>query len=828
MIRFCNKQVLNNKYIQVVVLQDRVTFDMDIWKNAKYYFASSEVKDAERLLYLIKEKMLQGVCYDVVSTEGIVLETDVWEDAAGFFECYKSSADICVLLPIVDKAGRVICYAYEDSDADREVRMLNELKEIPNILQFTDVYPEYEYVKIYGFNELAYYFAQYLESLGIAVTIEDELYQFFFAGKQCKTRNDKCLEIYAEGTLNDNNLLDKLLWSVSSEFEYIDKIYEANIEEGFIKDVEGNLITLIQKLKLEKEIVICGTGMVACDVYDFLVENGIDICCFLEERNDRKCHRLFGKKIMSSQIIRKLYKNPVFIECNSKNSSWGFGGVDYYDYLGYRRNRNYFLIKDYTDIKSNHLANLLQNKKMILAGNIFLCNKMLKFLEDNQISVMGYLSGEGAQLNKQENIPRICKENVDKDMICLIVIPEFFSAQMQRKKEKEKRHLEEYLKRCGINDYTDYFSHILAFIEIEEKNRTISKSWLRPKRIILGSIEHSSGNVYVKELLDGHPSILMETDWRYLDDKLFWLCICLSLETKENILFWFRKLYEDEWEGKFYNIELFKMKLKELLVSGSDEFTSQDLFVMFHIAYMYMYGIDVQDVTSKIIYWEPHDIPRPILEECVRWLGGDCQCDILNVVRNIYMRHGSGIKGRIKMGWNSGLDVSAFSYIIWNYPSIDKKNFYKSKRYILKFEELKLNSSQLLLDLCNEWSIEWSETLMKTTCKENADYENGLARGFDLKPVYNLYEEYFSEFDRFRMSLMNAPYQKKYGYPYVEISEFSRKELLGIFLKKNRFENIEDNGTKKKTDLRLQKMVMLNLQKLKRYYYIEKSESENL
>lgn len=520
MIRFCNKQVLNNKCIQVVVLQDRVTFDVDIWKNAKYCFASSEVKGAQRLLYLIKEKMLQGVCYDVVSTEGIVLETDVWENAAGFFECNKYSADICVLLPIVDKAGRVICYAYEDSDADREVRMLNELKEMPGILQFTDVYPEYEHVKIYGFNELAYYFAQYLESLGIAVTIEDKWYQRFFYRKQCKTQNDKCLEIYAEGTANDKNLLDKLLWSVSSEFECIDKVYEANIGKGFIKDAEGNWITLIQKLRLEKEVVICGTGMVACDVYDFLVENGIDICCFLDERYDRKCHKLFGKNIVSGQIIRKLYKRPVFLECNSKNSSWGFGGVDYYDYLGYRRNRNYFLIKDYIDIKSNHLMNLLQNKKIILAGNVFLCSKISKFLESNQISVMGYLSDEGVQLNK-ESMPSISEENVDEDKVCLIVIPEFFSAQMQRKQEKEKRHLEECLKRCGINDYTDYFSHILAFISIEEKNRIISKSWLRPKRIILGSIEHSCGNVFVKELLDGHPSILMETDWRYLDDKLF-------------------------------------------------------------------------------------------------------------------------------------------------------------------------------------------------------------------------------------------------------------------------------------------------------------------
>lgn len=69
---------------------------------------------------------------------------------------------------------------------------------------------------------------------------------------------------------------------------------------------------------------------------------------------------------------------------------------------------------------------------------MFLCSKISKFLESNQISVMGYLSDEGVQLNK-ESMPSISEENVDEDKVCLIVIPEFFSAQMQRKQEKEKK-----------------------------------------------------------------------------------------------------------------------------------------------------------------------------------------------------------------------------------------------------------------------------------------------------------------------------------------------------------------------------------------------------
>lgn len=36
--------------------------------------------------------------------------------------------------------------------------------------------------------------------------------------------------------------------------------------------------------------------------------------------------------------------------------------------------------------------------------------------------------------------------------------------------------------------------------------------------------------------------------------------------------------------------------------------------------------------------------------------------------------------------------------------------------------------------------------------------------------------------------MINAPWQKKYGYPYVELSQFTRKEQQEIFLEKFYFE----------------------------------------
>ena len=40
-----------------------------------------------------------------------------------------------------------------------------------------------------------------------------------------------------------------------------------------------------------------------------------------------------------------------------------------------------------------------------------------------------------------------------------------------------------------------------------------------------------------------------------------------------------------------------------------------------------------------------------------------------------------------------------------------------------------------------------------------------------------------------RISLISAPYQKKYGYPYVSCLNFTRRELQEMFLKGWRWEN---------------------------------------
>lgn len=141
-------------------------------------------------------------------------------------------------------------------------------------------------------------------------------------------------------------------------------------------------------------------------------------------------------------------------------------------------------------------------------------------------------------------------------------------------------------------------------------------------------------------------------------------------------------------------------------------------------------------------------------------------------------------------------------------PPAEKKRFANCKRYVFRFEDIKLNPREELLSLCEAWGIPWSETLMETTqYGKKAEYDNGykMVSDFDLQPVYNNYEEYLSEYDKLRINLICAPYQKKYGYPYTEPSDFSRRELQEMFLKKFRSEpRLSYHSPKSRLDDRIQ------------------------
>ena len=165
----------------------------------------------------------------------VILDRDIWRNAREHFRKKGCNSRENLPLPVLNKDYQLIYFAYQDGDANREIRMLRELKETRGVLQFTDMFPAYRCVKIHGFNELAYYFAEYLRDLNIIVQVEGVAWETFFESEEGQVPEYECLNIYAEGVWEKTcNWKENLLRSVSVEFECIDKIYEENIKKGII------------------------------------------------------------------------------------------------------------------------------------------------------------------------------------------------------------------------------------------------------------------------------------------------------------------------------------------------------------------------------------------------------------------------------------------------------------------------------------------------------------------------------------------------------------------------------------------------------------------
>lgn len=676
----------------------------------------------------------------------VSLDFDIWQDAREIFK--RKSHDIwkTTLLPVFSKDCELLCFAYQDEDANREIRMIYELQKMQKGVQFADVFSRYKCVVIHGFNELAYFFAEYLRSQKIQVKVEGLMWQDFFIGDDGQSLEHECMHVYAEGTWNKPyNWKENLLRSVSVEFESVDRIYEANIKAGFIGNVRNDV--LLESLREEKEIILLGADMRAQDAYDYLLSNGIEVSCFVVDELNVGCmHRLLGKKILGLSEAMSRYKNPVFIDCESKNSAWGLGQTDYYDYIGYKRNDRFIMLQDYVEVPGNNLLNVFGKNEVVLAGDRHLCSRLYEYLTGKNILVAGYLH----ILPKDtgiENVPEVLVENVGYDTICVIVEPMYTSDENGKvigRQEKEERIA--YFKERNIDNYTDYFSDMVPFIHIEQDNETkYGREFLQPRRIVLGSILSYSGNMFFRSLLDFHPSVL-SIYYSDLNSQLFWICVRLSTEGADHVLPLFWKLIENS-EKSIINRPAFVEKMEELLACGKS-FTSQELFVMIHIAYMYMFRKDVPEdnIRSMIIYWEPHFPERDKLEECVRWLDAkEVSCEIINIVRNSIPAKGAALK---YPGYIRGGVKSAYSLIASRQMNIEQKWYGVEKRKVVKFEDLKCRPRETLEEICRKWEIEWSDTLMQTTQNGKKEvYYNYMQNvsGFDLEPVYNTYENFFSE-----------------------------------------------------------------------------------
>lgn len=723
MIRILNKKEIQNK-------ENAVSFDKDIWKKIK---AMS--------------------CYRQMD---LIPETD------------------CI--PVVNVQKEIIGIAFQDSFANREMRMLRELQEIEEALTFRDIYEEYESVSIYGCNELAYEFAHYLIRCGVTVNVYGELWEGLGEWQSAPVDAAADYKIYAEGTWTQGRtLLEQAARSVSVEFECIDMIYRENLKRGIIKEAYMEKAELIKCLQEECSIVLMGTDQAAQDTYDFLLGEGIDICAFMGENSPFK--GLLGKEVLSFSEIEKKYRNPVFIDCKNKNSAWGFGETDNYDYLGYRRNESFYFIQDYAQIPMNCLQHVVKNKRLVLVGDAYRAKRVYAFLKQKNIEAdirYAGMSLEFFTLEASLDMPQMELTDVGVDDICLLVYPlecHYVSESNRLTRYKEK------LADLGICDCSDYFSMYGPAIVMEQHIGEMVRDELRPAGIIVGAIPAFSGNILFRDIMDGHPNVLM-LNYSFLNDNLFGICTRLAEEKGMRIISLLKEMISDD--------DLFYRSMGEY-IREEEVYTSLELFILIHMAAARANrAMDDVEIKKMFIYWEPHQMSRSIVRQYAGWMSSSkWYGGTVTLVRNEIMRRGSAIKCLHTIVGNP-----ANIETIMIEDSVCEDRYADWESITIRFEDLKCYPKEMLNRLCEKIGLPWSATLLETTRNgKQAGYLD--VTGFDLRPVYNNYEEFLSAFDRMRIILLNLPWQETFRYPCVDIRQFSMKELQEMFLKSFRIFEID-------------------------------------
>lgn len=754
----------------------------------------------------------------------VVMDEYIWENGREFFKRHETDPlGRKKILPVVDREHRLMCFAWEDWLANREIRMLWELMEQDDALGFSDVYPEYDCVTIYECNELAYYLLQYLRKLGIPVNtcgkVWEELGIYERADAVPEYRN---FVVYGEGVgLQQEDI--ELRESVSVEFELIDHIYEENICSGKINDAVGTIYNVLDRIK-GRQIVMIGTDQKALDAYDFIMGKGVDICCFIEEDPEKWNKVILGKRVISREKALEELEDGVFINVNDQHSAWGFGETDFYHYMGYKRNESFFLLRDYIEVPCNGLQNILKHlveyseQRVILLGDMWLCRELQRRIGDEKILC-----------DDTFEIKDASEDETGKDDVYLYVLPEHYGYDLERKEmiyQTIHKNCQKFFLEKGLTNATEYIMPSLTFLENKSDVGDCTDSTLKVGKVIIGANNTCSGNVFFRGILDNHPNIIVMDygDNKYLNNNLHSICIRLALEEKSDIISSFWKLCSEDMDRcnvkmKFPNKELFEKSMARM-IEETEVCTSQDLFVMIHIAYAQMWGKKIGTLSDMVIYWEPHTVDKQKVEEYADWLGGVAPKNyIVNVTRNAYIRSGSSLGSLVRLEakiWQGNI-LEALGRAL-NYPNQDKKEYEGWERMVLRFEDLKCNAQEELLKLCNKLDIPWSDTLLETTSNGAKSSFRGVS-GFDLAPVYRTYEEYFSEFDRFRISLIVSPWQRMYGYPYVNFLNFSRRELQEMFLKAFRFEEkivYQDEEQRIRVHNARQNLVDFNLQKTRR------------
>lgn len=616
---------------------------------------------------------------------------------------------------------------------------------------------------------------------------------------------------------------------------------------------------VLEKIRNTKRPVVlyCG-GPYGEKAYDYILGHGIKPVCMCDNAVEKNGKLFFDLPIFNYQQCRTKYPDCIYIITSDGVFNGRLIGREL-EADGFIREKDFFVFYDYMEnIPENYLGNIIPLKPMVLTGNAFLCKCLSHVLKSSvkaENSKIIYCNefdspGIGSNSDKMECLSlEQCKESYPDAM--------YFTVYKTLDDERKSKTICSALENNNIKSISSYFADApflldyLDLVPVEEKTeqttgmvkRNSNKIRIEDINDVLYLFNSSfSGTAFFDSIIDSHPNILslgysqLQTNlWKYIEE----LKDAVTLEEFPfKLLEFFEKSLYDLYgnshifmEEAFPDVERFTLEFKQA-VSGRTVLNAKELFIAVFIAYHYMiHQKETRPKESKIVlYLEPHNGGR-LLETHAKWLCNNFErITFLKLIRNTISKAGSSFRYRI--GTGGGLDLPSVRWLSGFGMETKPLKKYDDCVLALKFEDIKLHPHKTLGYLCKKLQIPWSDTLLETTINGSSwVYDAGKSystTGYDLRAVYNTYDEYFSSFDRFRLDLLVREKQKAYGYPYLDYDRynFSMKQLEEFFRFPYKFSKYIKFSNEKQEGRFWDEFFETNLDTLKKMEHIDRYKEQ--
>lgn len=576
-----------------------------------------------------------------------------------------------------------------------------------------------------------------------------------------------------------------------------------------VPDHINEMLHLIDEEEKSKVILYCANYF-GEKAYDYIYERGIRPICFCDNNPLKTNTYLYNLPIFSYQVCKNKYKDAIYIivgEGRTTNRKI----MEQLETDGFKKEKDYFNLLDYVrNIPNTYLNHILPLQPMVIVGSAVLANMLFRvlvskgILSKEQICYCNQYEEDCSCLEDEINCMNLksCREKYVDALYVVLDKPIADGINDGRDR------IVKQLLDSGIHNISTYFNDNYLFckdyvsflntvrvktVKYKETENCVNRIRIEDCESVLFLYDSSfSGTIFVDTVLDSHPNIL-NLGYSHLQSNLWYYIQQVKYLTLDEIPYRLLKLYEEQvvnagfgrLEGGVSNPGLFIKEFKKA-TEERDSLTEKEILIAVYIAYFYMNGRVYKSDIPPVIYIEPHNSEKSY-HLYADWLKKEFKKVVfLKMVRNVLARIGSNFRHSISNHGKLNVNHTKNMYYMGMNSIIFEK--YIEDCCTLRFEDMKLYPEKVLQYLCERLEIPWSDSLLSTTMngkeKQYQVKDSYSTTGYDLKAVYNQYDEYFSSFDRFRLELLFRERQKAYGYPYINLDfyKFDDEEVRKWFL----------------------------------------------